>query len=99
MKEIDTRVLALAYFDEYASLLTDAQRELYRDYYAYDLSLSEIAENRGISRAAVEDAIKKATRKFEEYESKLGLVAKKKQLLELAESGDIDALKEAIHGL
>ena len=99
MKEIETRVLALAYFDAYGSLLTDAQRDLYRDYYAYDLSLSEIAANQNISRAAVEDAIKKATKKFEEYESKLKLVAKKKKLEKLAERGDWEALKEEIHAL
>ena len=54
------------------SLLSETQRDVLEDYYSYNLSISEIAENRNISRAAVEDAIKKGKRKLNEYESKLG---------------------------
>ena len=56
----------------YQSLLSETQRDILDDYYSYNLSISEIAENRNISRAAVEDAIKKGKRKLNEYESKLG---------------------------
>ena len=37
-------------FDFYGELLTDRQKEFYDLYYNEDLSLSEIAENYGISR-------------------------------------------------
>ena len=38
-------------FDFYGELLTDRQKEFYDLYYNEDLSLSEIAENYGISRS------------------------------------------------
>ena len=39
-------------FDFYGELLTDRQKEFYDLYYNEDLSLSEIAENYGISARA-----------------------------------------------
>jgi DNA-directed RNA polymerase specialized sigma subunit len=49
-----------ALFDAYGAF--DFRPEsVYSDYYLYDLSLSEIAENRKISRAAVSDALGRAT--------------------------------------
>ena len=44
-------------FDFYGELLTDRQKEFYDLYYNEDLSLSEIAENYGISRQGVRDQI------------------------------------------
>ena len=43
----------------YGKLLTEKQYELLNDYYNNDYSLSEIAENEGITRQAVRDNIKK----------------------------------------
>jgi predicted DNA-binding protein YlxM (UPF0122 family) len=42
--------------------LTAEQRDVFQDYYLYDLSLSEIAENRSISRSAVSMPSKKRWR-------------------------------------
>ena len=47
-------------FDFYGELLTDRQKEFYDLYYNEDLSLSEIAENYGISRQGVRDVIVRA---------------------------------------
>ena len=47
-------------FDFYGDMLTDRQREFYDLYYNEDLSLSEIAENYGISRQGVRDVIVRA---------------------------------------
>ena len=76
------RKIDMANFDEtvryvdllslYANMLSKTQREVLEDYYSYNLSISEIAENRKISRAAVEDAIKKGKNKLEDIENKLG---------------------------
>lgn len=60
----------------YRPLLSEAQQEILSDYYEANLSISEIAEERKSSRAAVEDAIKKGTKKLEEMEKELGFAAK-----------------------
>ena len=56
-------------FNLYGELLSESQKDIFTDYFLADLSISEISENRGISRAAVEDAINKATTKLDAYES------------------------------
>ena len=55
----------------YGKLLSEKQLEFIDDYYNNDLSLSEIAENHGITRQAVRDMIKKGEKKLFEYEEKL----------------------------
>ncbi|MEW6243706.1 MAG: YlxM family DNA-binding protein [Bacillota bacterium] len=60
--------------DTYGELLTRRQRAILKHYYEDDFSLSEIAENEGISRAGVADIVKRGERALEKYESRLGLV-------------------------
>lgn len=72
MSNFDETIRYVDLLSLYSSLLSETQKEVLEDYYSYNLSISEIAENRKISRAAVEDAIKKGKRKLEDYESKLG---------------------------
>lgn len=55
----------------YGKLLSEKQLEFIDDYYNNDLSLSEIAENHGITRQAVRDMLKKGEKKLFEYEEKL----------------------------
>mgnify|MGYP004707005287 FL=1 len=55
----------------YGKLLSEKQLEFIDDYYNNDLSLSEIAENHGITRQAVRDILKKGEKKLFEYEEKL----------------------------
>ena len=55
----------------YGKLLTKTQSDFIEDYYNNDLSLSEIAENHGITRQAVRDTLKKGEKKLFEYEEKL----------------------------
>lgn len=50
--------------DLYGNLLTEKQFEFIDDYYNKDLSLSEIAENKNITRQAVRDNIKKGEKSF-----------------------------------
>lgn len=56
----------------YQNLLSDTQKEILDDYFSYNLSISEIAENRNISRSAVEDAIKKGKKKLDQIEKEIG---------------------------
>ncbi len=61
-------------FDFYGELLTERQKEFYELYYDEDLSLSEIAENYGISRQGVRDVIVRAEAYMTDIEDKTGLV-------------------------
>lgn len=67
----------------YGKLLSSTQKEILESYYSYDLSISEIASERGVSRAAIEDALQKGTQKLEEYEEKLSLLEKKENILKI----------------
>ena len=63
-------------FDFYGELLTDHQKEIYEQFALEDLSLSEIAEMKGISRQGVHDLVKRCQKTLEGYEMKLHLVEK-----------------------
>ena len=60
----------------YGKLLTKKQLNILDNYYNLDLSLSEIAENEGITRQAVRDIIKNGENKLFEFEEKLGIMKK-----------------------
>jgi len=63
--------------DLYGSLLTDKQFNLLNDYYNNDYTLSEIAENEGITRQAVRDNLIKGENNLLEYDGKLKMLKKK----------------------
>lgn len=63
-------------YDFYGQLLTVKQQEILKLYHEDNYSLSEIADEFGISRQGVHDAIKKAEKALHEYELKLGLINK-----------------------
>lgn len=86
--------------DIYGMLLTDNQHNMIDSYYNCDLSLSEIAENCGISRQAVRDSIVKGKEALMFYEEKLGFKKKldliSKALEQCLTENDIDILKERL---
>jgi predicted DNA-binding protein YlxM (UPF0122 family) len=97
---------ALRLYETYGVFLTPREKHLYEDYFSYDLSLSEIAENEKISRSAVSDSLNKSLAKLSAYEKKLGLEARRQEALSLlkqAQAGDEAAfakLEEIInHGI
>ena len=63
-------------YDFYGELLTEHQQNVYEDVVLNDYSLSEVAQDQGISRQGVHDLVKRSTRILEEYEEKLHLVEK-----------------------
>ena len=67
-------------YDLYGKLLTDKQQEYFENYYFNNLSLSEMAENYGISRNAIHKQLKIVIDKLNDYEDKLGLNKKLKAL-------------------
>lgn len=61
-------------YDFYGELLTQHQKKVYEDAIFNDLSLSEIADEQGISRQGVHDLIKRCDKILKDYENKLHLV-------------------------
>ena len=61
-------------FDFYGELLNEHQKEVYGLLVNNDFSISEIAEEYGISRQAASDLIKRIDKILFSYESKLKLV-------------------------
>ena len=97
---------SLALLDEYEALLSPSQQQALRMYFRFNLSLSEIAEERGISREAAFDAVNKGLSNMRRYEESLHLVKKTQAASEarriLEEANDLiqakmalDVLKEA----
>ncbi len=71
--------------DFYGEVLTPKQREMLRQYYNDDLSLSEIGENFGITRQGARDAIKHGETTLKELEAKVGFAARYRRVQETLE--------------
>ena len=85
MDKIKKTVRYNALLQIYGSLLSKTQYAFADAYFSYDLSLGEIAEAHNVSRSAVEDAIKKALKKLDEYEKNLKVLEKNEKILSLIE--------------
>jgi len=94
-------------FDFYEPLLTDKQRMFLKYYFHDDYSLGEIASEFGISRQAVFEHIRRAEEVLENYEGRLGLLARHERLTALIEeleraasalpdTADSDAVRKAL---
>ena len=77
--------------DYYGPVLTDKQRAILTEYYDQDLSLAEIAENYGISRQGVRDAIKHGEAALTQMEERLGYAKR-----EAAQRADLDRLEQLV---
>ena len=75
-------------FEIYKLLLTDNQREIFEMHYIFDLSLSEIAEEKGVTRQNVSDAIKNAKEKLIGFENALTIKEKEDAIISLLDNGD-----------
>ena len=82
----DIRYLEL--FDIYSPLLTEKQAEMFEAYYSFDLSLSEIAEDKGVTRQSVADSLKKTRLELDDLERKLQVRSMKSALREFSETLD-----------
>ena len=83
-------------FDVYGKLLTDKEQESFRDYYQEDLSLSEIANENNVSRAAVQKTIKTVLDKLKYYEDMLHIYDKNVRLGKLLNENSVDVIKKEI---
>lgn len=77
--------------DYYGAVLTDKQRAILTEYYDEDLSLAEIAENYGITRQGVRDAIKHGEATLTDMESRLGYARR-----EGAQRADLERLEQLV---
>ena len=85
MADVETRVELTCLLDFYGPLLTEHRREVLRLYCEEDLSLAEIAEHLSITRQGVSDALQKGRRQLADYEKKLGLARRYRELTEEAQ--------------
>ena len=83
MNDINDIVRRTLLFDFYGVLLTENQKKVYEDVVFNDYSISEVASDEGISRQSVHDMIRRTDKLLEEYEEKLHLVEKYKNVEEL----------------
>ena len=92
MKEIARKALL---FDFYGELLTEHQKKVYEDAVNNDFSLSELAEEYGVSRQGIHDLLKRCDAILEGYEEKMKLIERFGELKKTAESlkGDLEELK------
>lgn len=81
--ELDKNIRICNLFDIYGYMLSKKQQQMINEHFYQDCSLTEIAENQGISRQAVLDAITKSTNKLEDFESKLHLLNIKSSIMKL----------------
>ena len=72
-------------FDYYGELLTEKQKAYFDLYYNQDFSLAEIAEEEGISRQGVYDAITRTESILRNFEEKTGFVEKAMERARLLE--------------
>lgn len=63
-------------WDLYGGLLTGTQRELSDMYFNKDLTVSEIAEEKGVSRQAVSECVAECKKRLCGFEKKLGFFEK-----------------------
>lgn len=71
---MEKKVMQTYLYDFYGELLTEHQRMIYEDFVLNDLSLSEIAQEEGISRQGVHDLVKRCDKLLENYEGKMHLL-------------------------
>ena len=82
-----TKNLEISYLlDFYGDVLTEKQRDVMEQYYNDDLSLSEIADNFGITRQGVRDANKRGEGTILELEDKVGFARRYRAVQEGIES-------------
>ena len=79
--DIRDRVKLASLLSEYGALLTDRQRDMMRMYVEMDMSLFEVAEECGVTRQAVLDAVRHGADALCRYEAAIGKVALKEKVL------------------
>jgi hypothetical protein len=96
-------------WDIYRGLLTPTQQEITDLYFNLDLTLSEIADEKGITRQGASECLRTCKKQLEEYEERLHIAQKLNETEKKAEdwaerfkaahpefSGEVDELKNML---
>lgn len=89
-------------YDIYGKLLTNKQQQIFEEYYLYNLSLREIAENRKISYQGVRDSIKSSENMLKNFEDKIHmfeLLQRVEKAYNLCDTKDLNLKKDEIKKL
>ena len=84
-------------YDFYGELLTKHQQSVYEDVVFNDLSLSEIAEDLGVTRQGVHDTLVRAEAQLRLFEEKTGCIAREARTQQAADR--IEAAAQALSEL
>ena len=82
-------------YDFYGELLTKHQKQIFEEAVLNDYSLSEVAEEHGITRQGVRDSIKRAEAQLFDMEERLGLAKRFNEIKKGVE--DIEACVDVIN--
>lgn len=94
---MDKNVEFTMLYEIYGKLLTKKQQEIFEEYYLYNLSLREIAQNKKISYQAVRDSIKTSEvtlTNFEDILHTLSLTRKMEEAYNLCDCEDLNKKRE-----
>jgi len=83
-------------YDYYGLLFTEIQKSYYEAYYFNNLTLTEIADNYGVSKNAISKTLKEVASKLLFYEDKLQLNANKEQMKMLLTQEEIKKIQDYI---
>jgi len=102
LDKLDEIVQLSILYDFYGELLSEHKKQIFEDYVLNDLSLGEIAQERGLSRQGVHDIVKRCAIQLKEYEDKLALIRKFNSIKDKVEKikailSDISDKKEMNH--
>ena len=93
---MESRLYLIDLFDIYGELLTNKQKDYFKDYYFDNLTLQEISENNDVSRNAVHKQLKETEEKLRHFENVLNIYEKNKRIKELCENLSVDIKNEIL---
>lgn len=99
---MDKNIEMTMLYDIYGKLLTTKQQQIFEEYYLYNLSLREIAQNREISYQGVRDSIKSSESMLKNFEDKIhmyDLLERVDKAYNLCDTKDLNEKRDEIKKL
>ena len=83
-------------YEYYKELLTDNEKNYVEDYYYENLTMEEIADNKGVSKNAISKTLKEVKNKLNDYESKLNLKSNYDTIKKILSTEDFSKVEKYI---